>query len=162
MREDGQTDNRVPCRGAMSVSGEERLPAGLAVREGNPGPLQIRWQQEAIPVHLLPPGCLAGPCLAAFCSALGWGRGLTGGRTRGAMMSLPGSSHPPSLCGSVAFRPLPAEPLFSSSLVRSWVERQIIYGNPGFLPKLLLWQAMSWKDISTGELRWGAGFAFIS
>lgn len=60
MHNDGQAGGRVPCRGAMSVPRERRPQAGLAVREGgNPGPLRFRWQPEAVPVHLLPPGWLA-------------------------------------------------------------------------------------------------------
>lgn len=115
MHEDDQANGKVTCRGAVRVPREGRPPAGLAVRGRNPGPLQLQWQQEASPVHLLPPGLQGSDCRrwAAFCSALPWGRALSGGWTKGARVSLP-SLLPLFLCLAAWLGPLPAEPPFLS------------------------------------------------
>lgn len=80
MHDDCQAGGKVPCRGAVSVPREGRPPAGLAVRGGSPGPLRLWWQQEAIPVHLLPLGwpgwwAVAVTAGAGLLSVPPWGGG---------------------------------------------------------------------------------------
>lgn len=70
-------DGRVPCREALSVLREGRPPAGLSVCLLEEA-LALLQLQEAIPVHLLPPGWRAaaqGSLLFLFCPAVGEGSG---------------------------------------------------------------------------------------
>lgn len=60
VHDDGEADGKGPGRGPASVPGEGGREGGLQqvppLEEEPRARLQLQWQQEAIPVHLLPPG----------------------------------------------------------------------------------------------------------
>lgn len=167
VHDDGEADGKGPGRGPASVPGEGGREGGLQqvplLEEEPRARLQLQWQQEAIPVHLLPPGwpAVSAGALPLSVPPRGWGRALTGGWTEGARVALPSSSPPPPLAGSMASghslqRLLCAKPL------RVMVEGQVTSGNPCFLSKLLFWQMMSWKfNRAGGPRETGAGLASI-
>lgn len=146
-----------PAVGQRVSPGEGGLQQVQPLEEEPQARLQPQWQQEAIPVHLLPlgwPAVTVGPRPLSLPPPR-WGRALTGGWTKGARVSLPSSS-PPPLAGSMAFRPLPAEALFLSStsvqsLFGSWWKGRSSLETPVFLPKLLFWWMTSYKFSCGGE-----------
>lgn len=171
MHDDCQAGGKVPCRGAVSVPRKGRPPAGLAVRGGSPGPLRLWWQQEAIPVHLLPLGwpgwrAVAVTAGAGLLSVPPWGGGGFSLEAGPKGPGCPCRAPLPQLClaawpsGHSLQSPVPLKQLcvkpiwvMGGGAGRLW--------KPSFLPKLLFWQVMSWKDNSASELEGGAELASI-
>lgn len=156
-----------PAEGQRVSPGKGGLQRGQPLEEETRALLQLQWQQEAIPVHLLPPGW---PAVTAGARLLSVPPGV--GEGSPCRLDQRGQGGPAKLfclCSSGWQHGLQATPQrggplkqLCAELIWVVVAGQVISGNPYFLPRLLFWQMMSRKLNSAGDPREvGAGLASI-